>query len=186
VHWDAADTPLIEFVAAMTRIRKQHPTFRRARFFDGRPVRRGEGEALPDLVWLTPGGDEMVPDDWGSGFGRAIGVFLNGQGIGGRDARGERITDLSFIVYFNAHDDSVDFTVPSEEYSARWETIVDTAGAGADSEPVKAGHIISVTAKSLVVLRAFSSPAVEPDHSVAASLAGAVPPSAAAARSNAG
>ena len=141
VHWDAADTPLTEFVSAIARLRSQHPTFRRARFFDGRPVRRGEGEALPDIVWLTPAGDEMVPDDWGSGFGRAIGVFLNGQGIRERDARGEQITDLSFILYFNAHDESVDFTVPSEEYSAQWETVVDTAGAGADSAPVKAGEI---------------------------------------------
>ena len=43
-------------------------------FFDGRPVRRGEGEALPDIVWLTPAGEEMVPDDWDSGFGRATGL----------------------------------------------------------------------------------------------------------------
>ncbi len=135
----AADTPLTEFVSAIARLRSQHPTFRRARFFDGRPVRRGEGEVLPDIVWLTPAGDEMVPDDWDSEFGRAIGVFLNGQGIRERDARGEQITDLSFILYFNAHDESVDFTLPSEEYSAQWETVVDTAGAGADSAPVKAG-----------------------------------------------
>jgi isoamylase len=189
VHWDAADTPLTEFVSAIARLRSQHPTFRRARFFDGRPVRRGEGEALPDIVWLTPAGDEMVPDDWDSGFGRAIGVFLNGQGIRERDARGEQITDLSFILYFNAHDESVDFTVPSEEYSGQWETVVDTAGAGADSAPVKAGEVISVTAKSLVVLRAFTAPAVEPDHSVAASLAsqaGANTSSHAATRSKGG
>ena len=183
VHWDAADTPLTEFVSAIARLRSQHPTFRRARFFDGRPVRRGEGEALPDIVWLTPGGEEMVPDDWDSGFGRAIGVFLNGHGIRERDARGEQITDLSFILYFNAHDETVGFTLPSEEYSALWETVVDTAGAGADSEPVKTGNTISVAAKALVVLRAFTSPAVEPDHSVAASLASlgaAVTPSTAA------
>jgi len=189
VHWDAADTPLNEFVAAIARLRKQHPTFRRARFFDGRPVRRGEGEALPDIVWLTPGGDEMVPDDWDSGFGRAIGVFLNGQGIRERDARGEQITDLSFILYFNAHDESVDVTLPSEEYAAQWETVVDTAGGGADSAPVKAGQTFPVTAKALVVLRAFTAPTTEPDHSVAASLAslaGAVTPSPAASRSKGG
>ena len=156
IHWELADTPLTEFVAAIARLRSQHPTFRRARFFDGRPVRRGEGEVLPDIVWLTPGGGEMVPDDWDSELGRAIGVFLNGQGIRERDARGEQITDLSFILYFNAHDESVDFTLPSDEYAAQWETVVDTAGAGADSEPVKAGQTIPVTAKALVVLRARS------------------------------
>ena len=170
VHWDRADTPLVEFVSAITRLRKEHPTFRRARFFDGRPVRRGEGEPLPDIVWLTPEGTAMGPEDWDTGFGRAIGVFLNGNGIRGRDARGERIHDLNFVLYFNAHDDVVDFTLPPDEYSAEWETVVDTAGAGADSKPVRAGQVIPVAAKALVVLRAFTTPEIEPDHSVAASL----------------
>ncbi len=171
MHWDRADAPLTEFVAALVRLRREHPTFRRARFFDGRPVRRGEGEPLPDIVWLTPGGVEMAPEDWDSGFGRSIGVFLNGNGIRGRDARGERIVDKNFIVYFNAHDDIVEFQLPHDEYAGQWETVVDTAGAGADSAPLDAGAVIPIGAKSLVVLRAFTTPEVEPDHSVAASLA---------------
>jgi len=170
VHWDQADGPLIEFTAALVRLRKEHPTFRRSRFFDGRPVRRGEGEPLPDIVWLQPDGSAMAPEDWGSGFGRAIGVFLNGEGIGGRDARGERITDLHFIVLFNAHDAAVDFTLPADEYSPVWEIVVDTAGISADSEPRVAGSEVTVEAKSLIVLRAHVEPEVEADHSVAASL----------------
>ena len=174
VHWDRADEPLIEFVAAVTRLRREHPTFRRARFFDARPVKRVEGSPLPDIVWLTPGGTEMEPRNWDSGFGRSIGVFLNGDGINGRDARGQRIIDVNFLLYFNAHDDTVEFTLPSPEYSQEWETVVDTAGAGADSAPLKANEMVSVGAKSLVVLRAFTTPDVEPDHSVAASLASMV------------
>ena len=171
VHWDWADRPLTEFTAAITRLRREHPTFRRARFFDGRPVRRGEGEPLPDIVWLTPDGSAMGPEDWDTSFGRAIGVFLNGNGIRGRDARGEKIHDLNFVLYFNAHDDIVEFTLPTDEYSPEWETVVDTAGAGADSAPVRAGQVIPVAGKALVVLRAFTAPEAEPDHSVAASLA---------------
>ena len=63
------------------------------------------------------------------------------------------------------------FKLPSAEYSREWETVVDTAGAGADSAPIKAGRTIPVASKALVVLRAFTTPDVEPDHSVAASLA---------------
>ncbi len=37
VDWSNIDAPLIEFTAALARLRKQHPTFRRSRFFDGRP-----------------------------------------------------------------------------------------------------------------------------------------------------
>ena len=100
-----------------------------------------------------------------------MGVFLNGDGIQGKDSRGRRITDVNFVLYFNAHDGDVEFKLPSDEYAPAWDTIIDTAGAGADSEPVKAGGRLSVAAKSLVVLRAHSAPEEEPDHSVAASLA---------------
>jgi isoamylase len=170
VHWDEADLSLIEFTAALVRLRKEHPTFRRSRFFDGRPVVRGEGEPLPDIVWLQPDAAVMSPEDWESGFGRAISVFLNGNGIHGRSLRGERIVDRNFLVLFNAGDDPVDFTLPPDEYSQMWEIVVDTAGAGADSAPRKAGATIAVEAKSLMVLRAHVPVPGDEDHSVAASL----------------
>ena len=72
----------------------------------------------------------MLPEDWDSGFGRTIGVFLNGHGIQGQDSRGRRITDDSFLLCFNAHDDDVDFTLPAEEFSPFWDMVIDTAGPG--------------------------------------------------------
>ncbi|HEY4267272.1 MAG TPA: alpha-amylase family glycosyl hydrolase, partial [Galbitalea sp.] len=176
VHWDTADTSLIDFTAALVRLRKEHPTFRRSRFFDGRPVVRGEGEPLPDIVWLQPDAAVMSPEDWESGFGRAISVFLNGNGIHGRSLRGERIVDRNFLVLFNAGDDAVDFALPPDEYSQAWEIVVDTAGAGADSAPRNAGATIAVEAKSLMVLRAHVVVPGDEDHSVAASLSSAVFP----------
>jgi isoamylase len=170
VHWDTADQGLIDFVSAVTRLRKDHPTFRRRRFFDGRPVKRGQGEPLADIVWLTPGGTEMEEENWDAGFGRSIGVFLNGDGIHGRDSRGERVTDHNFAILFNAHDDVVDFTLPSAEFSDQWEIVIDTAGREADSAPRTAGDVVPVQAKSLVVLREYVPTAIDVDHSVAASL----------------
>ena len=35
VHWDQADKPLVEFTAALIRLRREHPTFHRKRFFTG-------------------------------------------------------------------------------------------------------------------------------------------------------
>ena len=152
------------------QLRHDHPTFRRRRFFDGRPVRRGEGETLPDIVWLKTDGTEMLPEDWDSGFGRTIGVFLNGHGIQGQDARGRRITDDSFLLL----------------QRARRRRGLRAAGRGirpalgrpdrhrrqADAEaPLKAGSALKLAAKSMVVLRAYSGPEVEVDHSAAASLA---------------
>ena len=171
VHWDQMDQPLVEFVAALVRLRRAHPTFRRRRFFDGRPVARAEGEPLPDIVWLRPDGTPMHPDDWDSGFGRAIGVFLNGDGIRERDRRGNPIHDEHFIVLFNAGYDAVDFALPDDEYAARWDVLVDTAGERADSEPLDAGAAVRLAAKSLLVLTEHSTPEPEVDHSVAASIA---------------
>jgi glycogen operon protein len=146
VNWDSVDQPLIEFTAAVNSLRAKHPTFRRSRFFDGRPVRRGEGERLPDIVWLDPDGNLMQPEDWDSGFGRSVGMFLNGDGIQGHDSRGRRITDVNFLLYFNAHDGDVEFTLPPDEYAPAWDVIIDTAGEGADSQPANAGSMLSVAA----------------------------------------
>ncbi|MDN3482817.1 glycogen debranching protein GlgX [Arthrobacter sp. APC 3897] len=170
IDWENMDTPLLEFTAAVNTLRAEHPTFRRRRFFDGRPVRRGEGEALPDIVWLGEDGNPMNQDDWDAPVARSLGVFLNGQGIRGRDARGERITDANFLMYFNAHDEAVKVTLPPREYAPMWDEVIDTAGEFADSGSIPADAKITIAAKSMVVLRAHEAEE-EHDHSVAASLA---------------
>ena len=43
---------------------------------------------------------------------RSLAVFLNGDGIPEPDARGQRVTDDSFLLCFNAHYDDIDFTMP--------------------------------------------------------------------------
>jgi len=171
IDWESVDNPLLEFTAALVRLRRDHPTFRRSRFFDGRPVKMQEGAPIPDIVWLRPDGSAMQPEDWDSGFGRAIGVFLNGDGIRERDSRGEPIVDKHFLILFNAGDEVVDFHLPDVKYSPRWDIIVDTAGQLADSAPVEPGGLLALEATSLVVLRAHMVPEAEVDHSVAASLA---------------
>ncbi|MFF0911726.1 glycogen debranching protein GlgX [Microbacterium enclense] len=170
VDWSTVDTPLIEFTAALARLRKQHPTFRRSRFFDGRPVKMEEGAPIPDVVWLRPDGSLMQPEDWDSGFGRAVGVFLNGQGIRERDRRGQSISDDHFLVLFNAGDEQVDFQLPAFEYAPKWDAYVDTAGERANTEPLEPGETLPLEPKSLIVLREHHVPEPEVDHSVAASL----------------
>jgi len=170
VDWSNVDHPLIEFTAALARLRKQHPTFRRSRFFDGRPVKMEEGAPIPDVVWLRPDGSVMQPEDWDNGFGRAVGVFLNGQGIRERDRRGQSISDDHFLVLFNAGDEPVDFQLPEFEYAPKWDAYVDTAGERANTEPLNPGETLPIEPKSLIVLREHHLPEPEVDHSVAASL----------------
>ena len=174
VHWDQADGPLIEFTAAMTRLRREHPTFRRQRFFDGRPVRRGEGERLPDIEWLKPDGTAMLPEDWGAGFGRVIGVFLNGNGIAGQDRRGQRIVDDSFLLYFSANDEPVDIVVPGQNgtgdgRAAGWDVIVDTAAGEVDGAALAPGGTFTLEGHGFVLLREHHEKVVA-DDSVSASI----------------
>jgi glycogen operon protein len=161
VDWDRADTALAEFTAAVARLRRQHPTFRRRRFFDGHPVERGEGEPLPDVVMMTPAGDWMRGQDWDSGFGRSIAVYLNGHGIRGTDDRGRPIVDDSFLLLFNAHDADLAFVLPPEEFGRAWRTVIDTAGIAPGTDEVAAGATVTVAAKGTVVLIEVSGAAPE-------------------------
>lgn len=176
VDWGSVDQPLVEFTSAVTRLRREHPTFRRSRFFNGRPVKREEGSPIPDIAWIRPDGTEMQPEDWDSGFGRAIGVFLNGDGIRERDRRGQEIHDRHFFLLFNAGDEGVDFTIPRVEASPQWDVVIDTSGERADSPPLNAGDVIALPARSLFVLCDHETVEPEVDHSVAASLAARTAP----------
>ncbi len=170
INWEEADQPLVQFLAAVSRLRREHPTFRRTRFFEGRPVLRGLGQPLPDIVWLDKDASAMVPEDWDNPLARALGVFYNGAGVG-KDHRGRVIHDHNFLLYCNSGDEPVVFTIPSAEYSPSWEQLIDTAGEHADTGLLHADETVELAGRSLLVLRSYASPPEKPDHSVSASLA---------------
>jgi glycogen operon protein len=146
---------LIDFVAALTELRRLHPVFRRRRFFLGKPI--GKGEELDDIAWFTPFGEEMKEQNWDDGFGKAIVVFLNGEGIHDLDQRGEPVRDDSFLMAFNAHYEDIACTLPGSGYGAEWAVVVDTATGEVRAEPgkdlVPAGGGVQVGARSLIVLQ---------------------------------
>jgi isoamylase len=171
VHWDKADRTLTEFTAALIRLRRTHPTFRRKRFFTGEAVRTGE--KLDDIVWLSPGGHPMTDEDWDTG-GLALGMYLNGHGIAGRDPAGQPITDDHFLLLFNVGD-RLELTLPPQEYAAAWDVVVNTGGVVEHDRPLAAGDQLVVESRSTVVLQEHrDTGGVESDPTVAASL---TPPS---------
>ncbi|WP_447644697.1 hypothetical protein [Nocardioides zeae] len=178
VHWDAADRPLVEFTAAVARLRRTHPTFRRKRFFTGNTVRTPlpgeEGDRLNDIVWLHLDGRPMEDGDWTDGEGaaaQALGMYLNGRGIAGKDARGQAIVDDHFLLYFNADGDCT-VTLPPAEYAEGWDVVIDTAGALADDTTHAPGAELALASRSVLVLREQQPDTeTEVDHSVAASIA---------------
>jgi isoamylase len=151
IHWDSADESLIEFTSSVARLRAEHPTFRRVRFFNGRPVPQAAG--LADVEWLAPDATPMSAEDWDTDFVKATAVFLNGAGIRGRDARGGAITDDNVLLLFNASEADVQFTVPGSDYGAAWTAVVDSAERIRDQH-FGAGDTVTAVARSMVVLLA--------------------------------
>jgi isoamylase len=153
MDWASADEELREFTERVVALRHAHPVFRRRRFFTGRPVRRKGQEGLTDIGWFRPDGSEMTDEDWETGFGKSVAVFLNGDGIPDRDLRGERVVDSSFLVLFNAHFEDIEFHTPPEEYASTWTVVLDTAHPDvASADPVGAKEIVRVAARSVLLL----------------------------------
>ena len=154
---------LLALTARLAEFRREHPVFHRRRWFQGRPI---HGETVTDIGWFSHDGTDMSEEDWESGFAKSVGVFLNGDAIPDPDPRGEKVTDDSFIVLFNAHYESLPFTIPSRDWGDHWVVVLDTDdlrinGSGmaawepglGEGEPVKKGEQIDVGARSLMVLR---------------------------------
>ncbi|KMV17221.1 glycogen debranching enzyme GlgX [Mycobacterium heckeshornense] len=154
MDWSLAEknADLLAFTRKVTQFRKNHPVFRRRRFFEGRPMRRDD--ELRDIAWLTASGREMTQEDWDRGFDKCVAVFLNGNAIREPDARGERIVDDSFLLCFNAHDDQVEFVIPDGDYANEWTAELDTTDpTGAADLVINAGDKVAVAGRSVLILR---------------------------------
>jgi len=153
VDWEAAGkhADLLEFTRDLIALRRDHPVFRRRRFFSG------ELGGQRDISWLTPAGTEMTEADWRATYARSLAVLLNGEAITEAGPRGEAITDQSFLLLFNAYSEPVTFTLPAT--AGGWQVVVDTAepvaGRTLRSAPVLASASgRDVTGRSVVVLQA--------------------------------
>jgi glycogen operon protein len=154
--WDSADTSLLQFTRDLIRLRSEHPVFCRRRWFQGRPIR---GSEVSDIAWFTSGGTEMSDQDWQAGFAKSLGVFLNGDAIPTRDEHGNRITDDSFYVMFNAHSEPLEFVLPESKWGEQWTVALDTTElpdhvqVETVGRSLGAGEKLHVQAWSLVLLR---------------------------------
>ncbi|MER7398886.1 glycogen debranching protein GlgX [Streptomyces sp. NPDC000151] len=151
---DQGALELLKFVRQMVWLRRDHPVFRRRRFFHGRPM-EGTHDELSDISWFTAEGEEMRQRDWQAAHAKSLAVFLNGSAISEPGKRGERISDDSFLLLFNAHGEEKEFTVPMD-HGRQWQAVVDTARPEAVAEggpKVRAGDTLTLVGRSLMVLQ---------------------------------
>ncbi|MFI2238575.1 glycogen debranching protein GlgX [Streptomyces chrestomyceticus] len=149
------DREMLAFVRQMVWLRRDHPVFRRRRFFHGRPM-EGTHDELSDIAWFTAEGEEMRQRDWQAAHAKSLTVFLNGSAITEPGPRGERITDDSFLLMFNAHGDDREFTVPVD-HGRQWQAVVDTAHpevvADGGGLKAQAGDQLTLPGRSMMVLQ---------------------------------
>ncbi|EDZ67014.1 glycogen debranching enzyme GlgX [Nitrosococcus oceani AFC27] len=155
LDWAHRDETLLEFTQRLIHFRKEHPIFRRRHWFQGRPI---HGSSIFDIKWFTPEGQEMSEEDWGVGYAKSLGVYLNGAGIIDTDRYGEPVVDDSFYLLFNAHHKPLTFTLPNEEWGQHWLKSLDTdeALSEEDHRRYEAGGQVTVKGRALVLLRHIS------------------------------
>jgi glycogen operon protein len=160
MDWDLEpwQKELLAFTKRVVALRREHPVFRRRRFFAGDSA---PGDESPgDIAWFTPEGQNMRDADWAHEHARSMLVFLNGDAIPEPDERGARMVDDSFLVGFNASHEELTFTLPDEVYGEGWLVALDTSDdeAGSvsvfdDATTLVPGVDIAVAGRSVLVLR---------------------------------
>jgi glycogen operon protein len=152
VDWSNIDQPLLDYVRWLIGFRRRHPTFRRRRFFQGRPIR-----GAIDIAWLKPDGKPMTDQDWTSRQARSLGVFLNGKSIPGHSEHGRPITDQSYLLLFNGQARAVYWVLP-DEYGAGWRLILDTDRLQPEPEPQAMPERVLTRARSVLILESPPDP----------------------------
>ena len=149
--WDLDDGErrLLEFTRRLIALRRDHPVFRRTRFF------AGSGADLPDVWWMRPDGRKMTQRDWRNAEAHAIGVFLNGDELNMTTPSGDQLHDESFLLLFNAHHESMTFRMPTRRFGSRWTHELSTAEPELerDARAWSARAEVNVESRSILLLR---------------------------------
>ena len=152
INWEKIDKDLMGFTRKLIKLRKEHAAFSRNSWFKGE-VEKKSGVA--DIAWFLPDGSEMSEDNWNHDFAKSVAVFLNGLGLHSVNAEGNKIVDDSFYIIFNAHDEPLNYKLPTAEYAANWELLIDTHKKANEEVTgiFKAEETIQVEGRSVVLLR---------------------------------
>ncbi|MFY0508933.1 glycogen debranching protein GlgX [Streptomyces anulatus] len=156
LDWSLLEEPawreLTELTARVLTLRRTHPVLRRRAFFSGRAQ---APDGLRDLAWFARDGREMTEGDWYAPAA-TLGLYLSGRDIPGRDARGEPVTDDSFLAVLHAGAEPTAFALPGAPWAARYELVLDTSREEQTEAPgtvLDGGTEMTVPARSVLLLR---------------------------------
>jgi len=152
-NWEKTDDELLEFTKKLIHLYKEHNVFSRRDWFKGQPIK---GRGLTDIAWFSPDGKKMTEENWKQDFAKCLAVYLDGHGIHSMDYDGKRIVDDNFYVIFNAHNEPVEYKLPTKRYSNNWIKILDTNNnfvGEVGGEVYRANTKIKVEGFSVVLLK---------------------------------
>jgi len=153
-HWDldSENASILAFTRKLIRLRQEHPTFRRKKFFRGGAPSADEPR---DIVWLRPDGAEMKAADWSRADVKSLGYLLHGAAIDDVDAHGIVLKDESFLVLLNAQCDRLKFRLPASMREARL-VLSTERPEWREEEPVRR-QTFDLAGRSMAVLAAPSA-----------------------------
>ncbi len=151
LNWNLSDEQrrLLDFTKQVIHLKREQPVLHRRTFLQGRPIR---GSEIKDITWLDPAGEEMTDEDWNAGFVRAFTVRLAGDAITERNSHGDPIVGDMLVLFFNAHHEPVNFTIPAQPNEKDWKLILDTCLEHAAEKQYGSGTQLLVQSRTIVIL----------------------------------
>lgn len=152
IDWQKGDQELAAFTKNMIRLRKEHPTFSRKHWFQGKPIK---GLGVADIAWFLADGNEMADEHWNEHYAKSLAIYMNGKSIQLVSPTGEKLVDGTFYVVFNASNDAIDFKLPDDSFASDWTKVLDTSQnvANENKEQYKPNDTLHVEGHSIVVLK---------------------------------
>jgi isoamylase len=138
---------MLEWTKRVVRLRKEHPVFRRHRYFQGRPIR---GAGTKDIYWLQPDGTEMTDEAW-SENDQDLAVYIAGAAADLLDDRGEPVRDDTMLILLNAGAAETTFVLPVFGGRKTWRLLLDTSQPRLNNERVR-GTTYTLPSRSIAVL----------------------------------
>lgn len=128
VNWEAADLDLLNYTRSLAKFFKAHIVFGRKHWFQGKNI-RGTSSEVKDISWFKPDGNDISDESWDNDFAKSLAVYLNGKSLTCLGDRGEKVTDNSFYVIFNADSQPLNYKLPKAKFAESWLKVVDSHNA---------------------------------------------------------
>ncbi|MCP3969900.1 MAG: glycogen debranching protein GlgX [Rhodobacteraceae bacterium] len=116
IDWETLDQGLIDFTAALSRFRANHPVLRQSRFLHG--VARADG--MPDVQWRDFGGSAL---NWRDPGLSSLCLLLRGSA----ESAAGNASDDTVLLAFNREPRGLDLLLPDPGAGWRWVSEIDSA-----------------------------------------------------------